>query len=142
MQSFTYIKNLQISPKKLRFLLPEIKRLKPSEALDYLLYTPKRGAKFYYKAIKSALNNAKNVLKVQENLLKFKLLTIEEGRKLKRYNPGGRGTIKPYVKRSAHIKIILEAEKAEETITKRKEIKQRKQILNDKQSIKKGKKAL
>jgi large subunit ribosomal protein L22 len=110
MESKTYIKNVRISPKKLRFLLPEIKKLKPLAAINYLIYTPQKSAKIFYKAIKSALDNAKNILKVNEDLLQFKLLTVEEGHKLKRYHPGGRGTAKPKVARFSHIKIILEAE--------------------------------
>ncbi|MFN4212563.1 MAG: 50S ribosomal protein L22 [Microgenomates group bacterium] len=114
MEIATYIKNIKISPKKLRFLLPEIKKLKPAEALDCLLYTPKKGAKIFYKAIKSAIDNAKNVLKIREDLLRFKLLTVEEGGRLKRYRPGGRGTVKPIVRRMSHIKIILKAENKKE----------------------------
>jgi len=110
MESQAYIKNIKISPKKLRFLLPEIKKRKPAEALNYLLYTPKKGARIFYKAIKSAINNAKTVLKVSDDLLKFKLLTVEEGRKLKRFQAGGRGTAKSIIKRYSHIKIILIAD--------------------------------
>jgi len=72
MESITYSKNLKISPKKLRFLLPAIKKLKPAEILDYLMYTPKRSAEIFYNVIKSALSNAKNVLKVDEKILRFK----------------------------------------------------------------------
>lgn len=110
MESKTYIKNLRMTPKKLRFLLPELKRLTPLQSIDYLLYTPKKPAKMFLKVIKSALNNAKNTLKIDEKLLKFKLLTVEEGQKLKRYKPGGRGTPKPIMRRFSHIRIILEAE--------------------------------
>ena len=109
MEIKAYIKNVRISPKKLRFLLPAIKKLSPVEALDYLFYTPKKGARILYKAIKSALDNAKNVLKTNENLLKFKLFTIEEGPRLKRYRPGGRGTVKPIKRKMSHIKIVLES---------------------------------
>lgn len=111
MESRTYIKNVRISPKKLRFLLPAIRRLNPQETLDYLFYTSKKGAKIFYKAIKSALANAKNTLKTNEDLLRFKLLAVEEGHKLKRYRPGGRGTVKPIIRRMSNIKIILEAVK-------------------------------
>ncbi|MBI4009037.1 50S ribosomal protein L22 [Candidatus Roizmanbacteria bacterium] len=110
MESKTYLKNIKISAKKLRFLLSEIKKLKPIEALDYLLYTPNKSARVFYKSIKSAISNAKNVLKVNEDLLKFKFITVEEGRKLKRFRHGGRGTMKPIIKRFSHIKVILEAE--------------------------------
>ncbi len=108
MESNTVIKNVRISPKKLRFLLPELKKLTPQKALDYLFYTPKKGAKILYSAIKTAINNAKIALKTDDNLLKFKVLAIEEGIKLKRYRPGGRGTVRPYKRRFSHIKIVLE----------------------------------
>jgi large subunit ribosomal protein L22 len=109
MESKTYIKNLKISPKKLRFLLPSIKKISPFEALDRLKYTPKKGARVFYQSIKSAINNAKNTLKADESLLKFKLLTVEEGQKLKRFKPGSRGTPKTIMRRFSHIKIVLEA---------------------------------
>jgi large subunit ribosomal protein L22 len=123
------MKNLRISPKKLRFLLQEIKKRKPVEVLDYLYYSPNKSAKVFYKAIKSAVANAKNTLKVDENLLQFKLLTVEEGQKLRRFRPGGRGTAKPFKRRFAHIKIILEAEKTKTAkgIKKVKEVKKTKE---------------
>jgi len=110
MESITYSKNLKISPKKLRFLLPEIKKLKPVDVLDYLMYTPRKSAAIFYKVMKSALTDAKNFLKVDEKMLRFKHLSVEEGQKLKRFRPGGRGTTKPILRRFAHVKIILEAE--------------------------------
>lgn len=110
MEAITYSKDLKISPKKLRFLLAEIKKLKPVDVLDYLIYTPKRSSEIFYQVIKSALNNAKNVLKVDERMLRFKHLSVEDGHKLKRFKPGGRGMVKPILRRFSHIKIILEAE--------------------------------
>jgi len=110
MEARAYIKNLKISPKKLRFLLPAIKKMTPAKSLEYLFYTPKKGARLFYKVIKSAINNAKQTMKINEDLLKFKLLTVEEGRKLKRYQPGGKGVAKPIRKEYAHIKVILTAD--------------------------------
>lgn len=110
MESITYFKNLKISPKKVRFLLPAVKKLKPTMAMEHLFYTPKKPAKILYQAIKSAINNAKVSLKVADDLLKFKSLAIDEGFKLKRYNPGARGNAKPYKRRYSHIKIVLVAE--------------------------------
>ena len=107
MESTTYLKDIKIPPKKLRFFLPEIKKHKPAEALTYLLYAPNRSSRILYQAIHSAINNARNTLKVEDGLLKFKTLTVEEGHKIKRYRPGGRGTAKTFVKRFSHIKIVL-----------------------------------
>ncbi len=109
MESTTYLKNLRISPKKLRFFLPAVKTMSPVQSAEYLFYVNKKQANIFYKAIKSAINNAKNTLKVDPDLLQFKLLTVEEGQKLKRFKAGGRGTAKPIKRRLSHIKIILKA---------------------------------
>lgn len=149
MESTTVIKNVRISPKKLRFLLPKLRKLTPLEALDYLFYTSKKGAKILYSAIKTAINNAKNTLKTDENLLKFKVLAVEEGLKLKRYRPGGRGTVKPYKRRFSHIRIVLEKKeeetnnlKEEKTSEKREIKKERVEKNNIKREIKKTPKSL
>ncbi len=113
MQASAYIKNVHISPKKLRFLLRDIKKRKPAEVLHALQYSPQKGARIFYKAIKSAIYNAKNNLKAQEDGLIFKTLTIEQGRKLKRFKPGGRGTASTYFKRYAHIRVILEVKEVQ-----------------------------
>jgi len=109
MEAKAYIKNVKISPKKLRFLIDAVKKMDPYKALDHLYYTPTKSAKILYKAVKSAVDNAKNISKDVENL-KFKKLLIEEGRKLKRFRAGGRGTAKPILRRFSHIQVILEAD--------------------------------
>lgn len=109
MEAKAYIKNVKISPKKLRFLIDAVKKLDPYKALDHLYYTPTKSAKILYKAVKSAIDNAKNISKDIEGL-KFKKLLIEEGRKLKRFRAGGRGTAKPILRRFSHIKVILSAD--------------------------------
>jgi len=113
MEKTFYFKNLPISPKKLRFLLPKLKKISPVSSLEYLEYLPKKGAKILKKAVKNAIDAAKSSLKINENELKFKTLAVDEGRKLKRYRPGGRGTVKPIVRRFAHLKIVLAAKEDE-----------------------------
>lgn len=110
MQLQTYLKNIDISPKKIRFILPAVKKLKPVVAVEHLFYAKQKSARVLYKAIQSAISNAKNTLKVSPDLLKFKVLTVEQGQKLKRQIAGSRGSAKPIVRRYSHIKIILETE--------------------------------
>ncbi len=119
MESITYFKNLKIAPKKIRFLLDAVRKLDPLQAMDHLLYVPKKPAKILYQAIKSAINNAKVTLKTSDNLLKFKTLAVDEGFKLKRYNPGARGNAKPFKRRYSHIKIILVTKKLPENKVKK-----------------------
>lgn len=118
MQSQTYIKNVKVTPKKLRMLADIVKKNDPQKAIDYLLYTPKKSAQILYKALKSAVANAKHTLKVGDDLLDFQSLIIEEGQKLKRYRAGGRGTASPYIRRYSHIKIILKAKKSAQAASK------------------------
>jgi len=123
MESLTYQKNLKVSPKKLRMIRDNIYKMSPKEALDYLLYAPTKPAKTYYKVLNSAIQNAVNSLKVQADVLQFKLLTIEEGRKLSRFKAGSKGMAKPIVRRYSHIKVILvekaQSKKAEKEIEKK-----------------------
>ena len=109
MESKAYFINLPVSPKKIRFYLMAIKKRKPAESLDYLFYENTDAAKILYKAIKSAVSSARQMLKVDDNLLNFKLLSIEQGQRLKRYRPGSRGNAKPINRRMSHIRITLEA---------------------------------
>lgn len=92
-------------------MLNIIKRMSPRQALDYLLYAGNEQAAVYHKVIKSAIANATNTLKLKDDMLKFKLLTIEEGHVLKRFKPGSRGMAKPIKRRLSHIKIILVEDK-------------------------------
>ncbi len=118
METKAYFVNLPVSPKKARFYLPAIKKLKPAESLEFLMYENTDASEILYKAIKSAISSARQTLKVEDNLLKFKLLSVEQGQKLKRYRPGSRGNAKPINRRMSHIKIILEASKSVKSVRK------------------------
>ncbi len=108
-ESKTYLKNLRLSPKKIRFYLNEVKKMTPSESLKFLFYGKQKATRVLYKAIQSAIANAAVTLKTDANLLNFRLLTIEEGKTLKRYRPGARGNVRPIKRKTSHIKIVLAA---------------------------------
>ena len=82
-----YIKNVKISPKKLRFLVSNVKKQSPVQAVHTLMYTQKKGATFLRKAISSALSNAKNTM------------NIDSG--------GSKGMAKPFRHEYSHIKLVL-----------------------------------
>lgn len=112
MESHTYIKNVKVTPKKLRMIASVVKKSSPKQAVEQLYYTPKKAAKILYKAIQSSITNAKQKLKTADDSLEFQSLIIEEGQKLKRFRPGSRGSAKPFVRRYSHIKIVLKAKKS------------------------------
>ena len=137
MEARAYIKNLKISPKKLRFLLPEIKKMSPNDALDVLFYSPEKSARILYKVIKSAVTNAKSIPGTDEKRLAFKLLTVEGARKLKRFRAGGRGMAKSIMRRFSHIKVILETINVP---TEKIIVNPKREIVKDKLKIKNEKK--
>ncbi|PIZ64965.1 hypothetical protein CO051_04985 [Candidatus Roizmanbacteria bacterium CG_4_9_14_0_2_um_filter_39_13] len=154
MESLTYIKNVKSTPKKLRMIRDLIVQMEPHDALDYLMYATSKASNIYYKAVQSAIANATLASKVSPDMLKFKLLTIEEGRTLKRHHAGSKGMAKPILKNFAHIKIILESEqkvipaqveKVSKKKTKGKKIERAKnietkqEVASQKKSIAKGK---
>jgi len=98
---------VKISPKKLRFLVSDMKKQSPVQAVHTLMYTQKKGATFLRKAISSALSNAKNTMNIDEGLLQFKSVSIEEGLRLKRFRAGSKGMAKPYVHKYSHIRLVL-----------------------------------
>lgn len=112
------IKYVKTPAKKLRFLLEDIKKQTPVGALNTLFYSKRRSSALLYKAIKSAVDNAKNTFKIDENLLKFKTLVVEMGPALKRFKAGSRGTAKPFRRKTSHIKVVLEVIEPKQEIKK------------------------
>jgi len=106
----TIIKGVKTSPRKLRVLLPSVRKVRPVLACDMLSYTTKRAAQILRKAILSAMANAEQTMKVKRDLLEWKTLAVDMGFVMKRFRAGGRGTAKPFKKRQSHITIVLSSE--------------------------------
>lgn len=103
-------KNIRISPKKVRLVIDQIKKMDPLQALSILDFIAKSSSRPIKKVILSAVANAKNNLGLDESSLKFKSILVEKGPVLKRYQPISRGRAHSILKRSSHIKVILEGE--------------------------------
>lgn len=108
MQSITTAKYIRISPKKTSFLVASIRKLSPKLALERLAFAKDKESFVVGKIIKSALADATNNLKLNEDKLKFASIQIGKGPVFKRWQPVARGMAHSIKKRTAHIKIILE----------------------------------
>lgn len=128
MESRSYFKNLKSTPRKFREVAHEIKGMNPVQATLKLATVNKKAAGMLSKLIKSAITNAKYTLKVTEDMLEFKLLTIEEGQKLKRFRAGSRGMAKAFLRRASHVKIILAPRKGEETLPEKKKVEKKEKV--------------
>src|SRR3989338_8452517 len=110
----SHIKFIRISALKVRTLVDWIKEMNPQTALDHLSVSQSRSAKVLYKAIKSAMDNGVANHGMDQKAMKFKTLMVDQGRGLKRFRAGSRGTAKPYVRPLTHITVVVEQEKQPE----------------------------
>lgn len=102
---------LRIAPRKVRLVADLIRGKDVEEAERILRFTKKKAKKPLLKLLQSAIANAVNNFKLKkENLFVAKLL-VNEGPRLKRIFPGGRGRPKLILKRTSHIEIVLKEKK-------------------------------
>jgi large subunit ribosomal protein L22 len=103
---------LRVSPQKARLVLELIKGRRVEEARNTLLFTKKRVAASVGKLLQSALDNA-NFLSAEKNLdvdidnLYVKNAIANDGPRMKRIRPAPQGRAFRYVRRIAHITIVL-----------------------------------
>lgn len=101
-------KNVKMSPRKVRLVAKSVKGAPTTQAL-ILLSQIQRGASLpLKKAIESALANAVHNFKAKKESLAIKHIIVGEGVSYRRYHYAARGRIRPYKKRSSHIRVILE----------------------------------
>ncbi len=99
-----------------------VRKMTPEQALNVLKVTPKLAARDLGKAINTVLANAKQKgADIQK--LTFKKIEINESTKMRRFNAGTRGRVKPFKRRMAHIKIVLSDNLVEKKTEKVKEKK-------------------
>jgi len=112
MEAITTQKYVRTTPRKLRLVVGMIRSLTPKQAIEMLPYTQKRASEPLLKAIKTAVANAKNKGAQVDDLV-FKEIQITEGPRLKRGRAVSRGMWHPVVKRTSHIRVVVEAKKTE-----------------------------
>lgn len=102
-------KNIRISPQKVKLVVDQIKKMKPADAIAILGHINKSAAIPVKKVVASAVANAKNNQNINEQSLTFKSIQVNEGRVLKRWQPVSRGRAHSILKRTSHIKVVLES---------------------------------
>jgi len=103
---------MRVSPQKARLVLNLIKGRKVEDALNTLAFTKKRVAATVEKLLRSALENA-NYLSSEKNIdvdvdkLYVKYAVANDGPRMKRIRPAPMGRAYRYVRRIAHIELVL-----------------------------------
>jgi large subunit ribosomal protein L22 len=110
MQVQSITKNVRMSAQKMREVVRQIQGLPALQAHAILLHTPRKGARFVAKTLKSAIANAENNKNAKPETLIVKEAVAQTATTLKRFTPKARGSAGPILKRNCHIKIILSDE--------------------------------
>lgn len=105
-------KFIRISPRKIRLVASAIKNMPLNDAVGQLKVLNKSAALPLRKTIRQAVANATNNLGQPEESLTIKEIQIGEGPTYKRWLPVSRGRAHRILKRTSHIKIILESTQA------------------------------
>src|SRR5215469_10337449 len=103
---------MRVSPQKARLVLDLIKGQRAEQARNTLLFTKKRVAGTVGKLLQSAIDNA-NFLSTEKGLdvdldnLYVKLAVANDAPRMKRIRPAPQGRAYRYVRRLAHLQIVL-----------------------------------
>jgi len=95
------------SPRKARLLADLIRGKSYDKARDLLTFTPKRAALNIKKALDSALAQAE-LAEADTTRLMVVVSRVDEGPRIKRFQPKDRGRAHPIIKQMSHITIALE----------------------------------
>jgi large subunit ribosomal protein L22 len=110
MQVQAILKNVPMSPQKVREVVRQIQGLPALHAQAVLAVVPRKSARFVAKTLKSAIANAENNNKAKPEALVVKEAVAGTAMRIKRFTPKARGSAGPIIKRRSHIKITLSDE--------------------------------
>jgi len=102
------LRNLNSAPRKVRLVADLIRGKKTKEALAILDFAVKKSALPLKKLLMSAIANARNNFSLDENNLYISKITVDEGRKQKRWEPRARGVAYEIQKKTSHINLVLD----------------------------------
>ena len=110
MQVYAILKNVPMSPQKMREVVRQIQGLPAMEAHAVLQFVPRKGARLVAKTLKSAIANAETNNKLKPETLRVKEAVAGAAMRIKRFTPKARGSAGPIIKRRCHIRITLSDE--------------------------------
>lgn len=136
MKATARLRNLRIAPRKVRLVADLIRGKNVLQAHTLLKFAIKRAALPVSKMLHSAVTSAKNQFEVEDQNLFIAKITVDEGRKLKRWDPRSRGRAYPIQKKTSHITMVLDTERP----VRRKQKEKKEGVLTETQGKKRERK--
>lgn len=123
-----YLRNLRISPRKVRVVAALIRGRNVSDAKTQLTFVVRKSALPIIKLLDSAVANAAHNLKLDPKDLYISEIFVNEGQTLKRGMPRARGSSYTIRKRMSHISLTLSEKKDRNTTHRSTAVPQKKTI--------------
>ena len=105
-------KYVRMSPQKVKLVVDMVRGKRVSDALASLKFSTKSAARPVFKAIASAAASAEESYGLSRDELYVTAICADEGPTYKRMRFGARGRVKPILKRSTHITVVLAGQEA------------------------------
>jgi len=106
------VRNIRISPTKVRIVVNLLRGKGVNEALTLLKFIPKRASEPIAKVIASAAANAEHNFNLNKESLVISQVFVDQGPTMKRFHPRQRGQAFPILKRSSHITVLVKEKEA------------------------------
>ncbi|OGC11511.1 50S ribosomal protein L22 [candidate division WOR-1 bacterium RIFOXYA12_FULL_52_29] len=95
------------SPRKIMRVMDEVRGKSVAEAVSLLKFMPQKAARVLEKTLLSAVANARNNYKMDENKLVLGEVFVTKGFVMKRFQPRARGRAFPIKKRTSHVTVSV-----------------------------------
>jgi len=107
MQAEAKIKHARISAQKARLVADQIRGLRVEQAVNLLVFSPKKGAGIIKKVLESAIANAEHNEGADVDELKVARVQVNEGPVMKRIRARAKGRAGRIFKRTSHISVTV-----------------------------------
>ena len=107
MEAKAYLRDLRITPRKVKIVLDLIRGKDAATAVAILQNTPNAPAAPVLKLLKSAMANAENNHEMNADALYVAEISANKGPTLKRFQPGSQGRASIILKRTSHVGVTL-----------------------------------
>ena len=106
-QAKAMVRQIRISPDKVRQVLALIRGKKAEEAMMILRFSPQKAARVVYKVLQSAIANAEHNYGMDTDKLHVLTACADKGPFMKRFRPASMGRAHPYVHRTSHVTVTV-----------------------------------
>ncbi|MCB2262935.1 MAG: 50S ribosomal protein L22 [Candidatus Thiosymbion ectosymbiont of Robbea hypermnestra] len=107
MQAEAKVRYVRLSAQKARLVADQIRGLQVEQAINLLVFSPKKGAGIIKKVLESAIANAEHNEGADVDELRVAKVQVNEGPTMKRIRARAKGRASRIFKRTSHISVTV-----------------------------------